>query len=499
MPPRRPAAVAAGHPATVAAATDILAAGGNAFDAITAAGFASAVTEPALTSLGGGGFLMACTAAGEEVLVDFFVDTPGRERPAGELTPHFTPVTVAFPGADQVFHAGYGSVAVPGCLSGYLHIHRRWGRLPLDRVLAPARRLATEGVELNAQQATLFGLLAAIFTLTDEGRALFAPRGSVLGVGDRFANPALAGVLDDLAAARIEGFESPALAEPLVSAMDRNDGLLTGDDLLAYRVVERTPLTVEVGGARLLTNPPPSFGATLVTAALAQAVEEASWGTPPGVEALVAALIAVGDGHRHPLSGPGPQPDTPPGRSSGTPPRSRRGTTHISVSDHDGNMAAMTTSNGSCSGVFAPGTGIQLNNIMGEEDLHPGGFHAAPPGLRVGSMMAPGILTLADGRRVALGSGGSERIRSALTLAVRHLLAGVSVKTAVEHPRLHWDGGRLHLEPGWAPEVETHLRGRYPVHRWDAPDLYFGGVHAVTDDGEAAGDPRRGGSTAIVA
>jgi gamma-glutamyltranspeptidase/glutathione hydrolase len=476
-----PGAIAAGHPATVAAATAVLELGGNAYDAAVAAGFAAAVAEPGLTSLGGGGFLLAQTAAGEEVLVDFFVDTPGRGLPRDALDPHFTPVTIRFQGATQVFHAGYGSVAVPGCLAGYLHVHRRWGRLDLEHVVAPARQLARHGVVVNEQQAEILGLLERIFSLTPDGSQLFAPEGAPLRAGDLARNPELGDLLDELAAGRVDGFASPVLAAPLASAMAANGGLVTDADLAAYEVVERPPLVVDVGGVRIATNPPPSFGGSLITRALTRFGRfDRDWTAPSTTTALVEALVEVDAHHR----APGPQ--------------STKGTTHVSIADGEGNLASMTTSNGSCSGIFVPGTGVQLNNIMGEEDLHPDGFHTSLPGVRVGSMMAPTIVVLPDGERVVLGSGGSERIRSALTTVIARVGGGSPLGEAVEHPRVHWDGSTAQLEPGWASDVLAALRERWPVNEWPQRNLFFGGVHAVTTAGRAVGDARRGGSTGTV-
>jgi len=155
----------------------------------------------------------------------------------------------------------------------------------------------------------------------------------------------------------------------------------------------------------------------------------------------------------------------------------------------------MTTSNGSGSGVTLSDTGILANNIMGETDLHPGGFHRSPPGVRVGSMMAPTILER-DGAAVALGSGGSERIRSALTQVLVGLLDdGRSLEEAVVAPRLHWDGAMLQIEPGFDEGALATLERTWAVNRWELGDLYFGGVNAVSTDGDAVGDPRRGGRT----
>jgi gamma-glutamyltranspeptidase/glutathione hydrolase len=477
------AAVAAGSVGTARAAADVLAAGGNAFDAVVAAGFASAVTEPALSSLGGGGFLLAAPAGQPPTVVDFFVDSPGRDRPVERLVPAFLPVTVSFAGAQQVFHAGWGSVAVPGCLDGYVAAHRRLGRLPLADVVAPARALAAGGAVVDAAQAQLLHLLREILLLTGDGRALFAPGGELLREGERLRNPALADVLDDVGAGRLSRFAD--LGDVLDDAAGRAGGLLSRADVRAYEVVERVPLTAEHRAAAVVTNPPPSFGGALVLGGLA-----ALAGGPPfdgssvALGRLADALVAMSEQHL-------------------TAPRAVRGTTHVSVVDGEGSLAAMTISNGSCSGVFAPGTGIQLNNVMGEADLHPEGFGATAAGVRIGSMMAPTVVCAADGSRVALGSGGSERIRSALTCTLAALLdGGRPLAEALAAPRLHWDRERLQVEPGLPADALATLRERLPVHQWPRRDLYFGGVHAVrrTVDGtvEAAGDARRAGVGLVV-
>ncbi|MEO7429670.1 MAG: gamma-glutamyltransferase, partial [Acidimicrobiales bacterium] len=134
---------------------------------------------------------------------------------------------------------------------------------------------------------------------------------------------------------------------------------------------------------------------------------------------------------------------------------------------------------------------------MGEDDLHPEGFHAVRPGQRVASMMAPTVAVGADGRaELVVGSGGSKRIRTALLQVVAGVIdQGRSLAEAVDAPRLHWDGAQLHVEPGWSDAAVQALADRWPLRCWEQRDLFFGGVHAVAP-GEAAGDPRRGGSTA---
>jgi gamma-glutamyltranspeptidase / glutathione hydrolase len=481
----RIAGVAAGNTDTAGAAIAVLRAGGNAFDAAIAAGFAAAVTEPALSSLGGGGFLLAAPAEGAASVFDFFVDAPGRGRPPERLTPSFLPVTVRFAGADQVFHAGWGSVAVPGCLDGYLHVHRTLGRLSIGDVVTPARDLALRGTVVNANQAGLLTLLEQILTLSPDGRAIFAPRGGLLAAGDRMRNEALAGLLDSVATGQVRGFADPEIAKPLVQAMDDGSGLLTEADLAAYAVVRREPLQARYRGAQLSTNPPPSFGGSIVLAALADLDRQDRLdGSPDAQVRLAQALVSLSERHIRV-------------------PQSVRGTTHVSVVDGEGNIAAMTTSNGSCSGQFVPGTGIQLNNVMGEADLHPAGFHATPPGQRIGSMMAPTLVVTEDGTTIGLGSGGSERIRSALTCVITGLLdRELPLDVVLDEPRMHWDRAMLHVEPGLPGAVIDALSAMLPVHVWDKRDLYFGGAHAVarTRDGQvaAAGDNRRGGVGMVV-
>ncbi len=478
----RVAAVAAGNADTARAAATVLRAGGNAVDAVVAAGFAASVAEPGLSSLGGGGFLLWAPAGGPERVLDFFTDAPGRGRPPGFRAPPL-PITVGFSGVDQVFHAGWGSVAVPGCLDGYVHAVQAYGRLPLAQVVAPAVDLARAGSVLDTTQAGFLLLLEDILTLTAEGRAVFAPHGRLLVAGDRARNADLADLLDDVGRGVVTGIAD--LAGALHEAAEAGGGRLSADDLHAYAVHEREPLRASYRNAELVTNPPPSFGGSLVLTALGELERHpVQDGSAFATARLAQALVQMSERH---VAGP----------------TAVRGTTHVSVVDADGGLAALTMSNGSCSGVFAPGTGIQLNNVMGEADLHPQGLEATAPGVRIGSMMAPTVVRTADGRRTALGSGGSERIRSALLCTLVGVVdRGERLVDAVDAPRLHWDRSVLQVEPGLPADAVTALRAARTVSQWSACDLYFGGVHAVAHrpDGsvDAVGDARRSGATEIV-
>jgi gamma-glutamyltranspeptidase / glutathione hydrolase len=477
-------AVAAGHPATLRAALAALGAGGNAFDAAVAAGFTAAVAEPTLSSLAGGGFLLAVPAGDDPVLHDFFVDAPGRSGTAVP-TSHGDPVVIRFHGAEQIFRVGAASVAVPGCLVGYLHVHARHGRLPLADLVRPAARLAREGIVLGGAQAAVVRLLAPIMTREPSGRARFAGTGgAAFGDDQRLVDEELASFLDDIADGHRASFADPDLAPTIVAGLRAQGAVLDEHDLAAYRVIEREPLTVSLsGGAELLTNPAPAFGGRLVTEALAElcalpATRRGRCGGAARLNALADVLAHVTRRHRR-----------------------SRGTTHVSIVDRDGNLASMTTSNGSNSGVHLAGTGVMANNIMGEEDLHPAGAGAARPGARIGSMMAPSVLHRPGRPSVVLGSGGSERIRSALVQVVAALVIDdLPLRDAVLAPRLHVSDGAsgevVQLEPGLERDAVADLASRWPVNEWTGTDLYFGGVHAVDTAGTHVGDPRRGGVSA---
>jgi gamma-glutamyltranspeptidase/glutathione hydrolase len=176
-----------------------------------------------------------------------------------------------------------------------------------------------------------------------------------------------------------------------------------------------------------------------------------------------------------------------------------RGTTHVSVADAYGNVASMTTSNGEGSGYIVPGTGIMLNNMMGEDDLHPEGFHSSRPGVRVASMMSPSVLMQGEDVALVLGSGGSKRIRTAILQVLCNVVDfSFAPQEAVDAPRLHWDGETLQVEPGFDPKAIEALRERWPVNVWDERDVYFGGVHGVVPGRGGGGDPRRGGAVQAV-
>ncbi len=482
-------ACACGNSYTAQAAADILEAGGNACDALVAAALASGVTEAALTSLGGGGFaLFHHAASGKNWLYDFFVNTPGlglKKRPK-ELD--FRTVTVEFPASTQDFHIGLASVAVPGTLKGLLKIHNDWGSMPLSEVALPAISFADQGFKIDAFQAYCFELLTPIFTAEQEIKELFCPQGRPPEEGQTLRNPKLASFLRALPDS-IEEFYRGNLAQKLVAFMEEKGGLITQRDLVEYEVVLREPLEFTFSQGKLFTNPPPAFGGGLIALSLKlfdQAYTGGDFLSQGHLQPLVQVLNAV-----HHLREQVVKDDPFRLKALLEAPKASKGTTHISIVDAQGNLAALTMTFGEASGFLAPDTGIVLNNIMGEDDLHPRGFFADPPGYRIPSMMAPTLL-VDEKNKTILGSGGSKRIRSAIFEVVINLAYfNLDPERAVKAPRLHFDGQILQVEPGIEREIleKTGLA----FNLWPVKDLYFGGVHVVNNHFEGAGDPRRAG------
>jgi gamma-glutamyltranspeptidase / glutathione hydrolase len=489
--------IAAGHAETAAAGAGILRTGGNAVDAAVAAMLASFAAEPLLTGPGAGGYMLVVGPGGERELLDFFVEAPGRGADAARRG-SLQPVEVSFGDALQVFHYGPASCGVYGTVAGACAASQRFGTAPLEELAAPAVRLAREGVQVTRQQAYIFELLAGIIVATPEARALYAPGGRPARPGDVLRNPELADSLERLAREGVAPFYSGDLGAAVADWLSERGGLVTRQDLAAYEAIERSPVTVRYRGHEVLTNPPPSAGGILIAYALALLEREPLAGSAPSLEAIVAAMERA-QRERTPefldgLASPGFERRFLASRLGST--------THISVLDVDGWACSVTCSNGEGSAVVVPGTGIHVNNMLGEEDLNPAGFHRHPTGRRLPSMMAPTVV-LRDGEpHVVLGSAGSNRIRSAILQTVVNVVdQGMSAGPAVEAPRVHWEDGVVFAEPGL--DLAALERAGYPVTRFRARNMFFGGVQAAERDAgsgsfSGAADPRRGGAATIV-
>jgi gamma-glutamyltranspeptidase / glutathione hydrolase len=480
--------VAAGHPITAAAGADVLRAGGNAVDAALAAMMTSFVTEPLLTGLGAGGYMLVAAPGREPELLDFFVSAPSDLSSRAPLVP----VDVSFTDAVQAFHIGASSCAVYGTPAGICSAAERFGTVPLADLAAPAAALARSGVEVNVEQAYLFEILAPIWTSTPEAFSLYSPDGRLLRVGDVVRLPALADALERLGADGAAPFYSGDLGAAISDCVCAHGGTLTRDDLVAYEAVPREPVRVRYRGRDVLTNPPPSAGGTLL--AYAFALLERAPG-PPDLLAVVGAMERA-QAERTPefLTGL-----VEPGFLERFMASRLGGTTHISVLDGDGWACAVTCTNGEGSGIVVPGTGVHVNNIMGEQDLSPLGFFTHEPGRRLPSMMAPTVVLGTDGApELAVGSAGSNRIRSALLQVIVNVLdRGMEADEAVRAPRAHFEDGLVYTEPGI--DVAALENAGYTVSAFRALNLFFGGCQAAERDLATgaltgAGDPRRGGA-----
>jgi len=496
--------VAAGHPLTAEAGAETLRQGGNAVDAAVAAVLASFAVESPLTGFGAGGFMLV--SRGEETsLIDFFVAAPGRDgvERGAELVPvpvHFDEEIV------QTFYVGPASCGVPGTAAGLELALQRFGSAPLAELAAAGIRLAREGAPVNREQAYILEILWPIHELLGETRELYAPGGRQLGEGDVFRFAELAEALERFGAEGAEPFYRGEVAASLSGFVRQRGGTLGPTDLAEYEAIERAPIRVPFRGAEVLTNPPPSSGGILIAYALALLER---LGERSGPEQLVAAMDAAnrarGEEFAEALYGEGLEAtlldperlDLRAGDLLGS-------TTHIAVLDGDGMCASVTCSNGSGSGVLVPGTGVILNNMLGEEDLNPLGFHAIAPGRRVPSMMAPTVVRRDGEIELGLGSAGSNRIRSAIVqTVVRAVEEGMSAGEAVRAPRLHFEQGIVQAEPGIDEEALARIEARgVPVLRRPRINLFFGGVQAVARDPSSGGlsgggDPRRGGSVAV--
>jgi gamma-glutamyltranspeptidase / glutathione hydrolase len=505
--------IAAGHLETARAGAEVLRSGGNAVDAALGAMLASFACEPLLTGLGAGGYMLVVAPEQDPVLLDFFVEAPGRGIDPSSRA-ELRPITVSFGDAIQVFNIGAASVGTYGIPAGIAEASSRFGRVALRELVAPAARLAREGVALTRQQAYVFAILKDIVTATPECAALFAPDGRVPQEGERVRQPELADTLELLAAEGSAPFYTGEIARATVSWVGSHGGILTARDLEEYMVIPREPVHTSYRGRTVMTNPPPSAGGVLIAHALGWLDTVPG---PPDTGRIVAAMERT-QSERTPeflegLSDPefvgrflerlkterGSAMGLKTGEKGREPPLGS--TTHIAVLDGDGWACSVTCSNGSCSGIVVPGTGIHLNNMLGEQDLNPLGFHRHPPGRRMPSMMAPTVV-LRDGEpELALGSAGSNRIRSAiLQTIVRVIDDRLPARAAVESPRVHFEDGVVYAEPG-VETVDLEAAGR-AIGRFGELNLFFGGVQAAAREPDGsfggAGDPRRGGAAIVV-
>src|SRR5215203_4877399 len=508
--PTRTFAASAGTPYAAEAAAEVFRAGGNAADAAVAAAAAVSVTEPLLSSVGGGGFALVRCPTGEAELIDYYDTMPGKELPRSAFGAGGSPQTVVLKyGAGVNSTVGGASVAVPGALRGWEALLGRHGRLTLKETLAPAVRLAREGFRLCKTSAMWFQVAEEVLRLTEGTKKNFYKGDRVYLEAEEVRFPELAETLEAIGEGGAELLYQGELARRLSGYILKMGGIITERDLAEYRAIIRRPLSVAYGHGEIYTNGPPSAGgptlaqmlrivsgyhladmsgedyARVMAGAMRFALRDREIAYVDGAENEIVAQRLTSEEYARQQRR----------RIFGSPQ-----TTHISCVDAEGAAVSITATMGYGSGLVIPGTGIPMNNTLGEPELNPKGFHALKPGERLISSMSPTIVSSEEGGLISLGSPGASRIPTAILQTLVNVLdLGMSLETAVLAPRFHAEGGLFAYEAG-APTGD--LGGYEQVLTFDEPNMYFGGVNAVrrTPEGtfEAAADLRRSGGVAFV-
>jgi gamma-glutamyltranspeptidase/glutathione hydrolase len=504
----RRAAVAATSPLAAQAGLDLVHAGGNAVDAAIAAMTVAMVTEPGVVTPMGGAYLAVWPTGDDPVVVDGNVEMPGRGQPPERFGAGLREITTSYGGGITI-QAGHGSVATPGVFAGFELAHERYGTADWADLLAPAVDAAERGFPLGTAAASYLAITHdTLFGWDPQTHAfLTGPDGGVARAGDVLRSPDLAASLRTIAEQGAVALYGGELGRLLVEDMERRDGLVSQADLTAYRAVARPALSTTLGGWRLATNPPPSIGGPVLTALLRLLGEDRE----PDVARVVELQRRV-LGHRRDhldvapdLAAAGRELLTAivAGGLTGVPTSSS--TAHVSVVDEEGMACAVTASAGYGSGVTVPGTGLMLNNCLGEPELNRRGLHALEPGTRLASNMAPTTGTGPDGARLAIGSPGADRITTALSQVLHaYCVEGAVLQQAIDRPRLHvsWSPGGPRVEHERDERLATGVvAAGLPVVEHAPTSMYFGGVGAAlrSADGTllAAADPRRAAATAV--
>ena len=491
-------AIASGCPYSAGTGADVLAAGGNAVDAAVAAALTASFTLPTMTGAGGGGVL-TLRVDGELATCDFFAALPGLGRSGPRPDPEV--IVVPFEGVRLPFKVGTPSVAVPGFAAGLTEVHERHGRMPFAELAAPAIEMARTGVAVTEGQHRAFALLEATFRRTPETWALIGRRDHVVEEGDRLRNEPFADFLEAYVADGPGVLYRGEMADRLVEV---TDGYVTHRDLEAYVPAWGRPVRTGYRGSTVHTLGRPSFSGALLLRALALLDDRGPM--PPFGDYAYWERIADAVRGSEVLRDPEFEmqifddgfleefvADCPGGN-----------TMHISVVDSERNAVSLTTTVGEGAGFAIPGTGIVLNNFLGEGDIFPDHVEHVP-GLRMMTGMAPTLVEGDDGGVLVAGSAGSARIRSAILQVLVHVLdSGLAVQPAVLAPRIHPDGDTIYIESHGRtpPEVTAlHPLGTEAIMTYEV-GFFFGGVQAArwtpTSGFDAGAETERRGGSAVV-
>src|SRR5918912_4583557 len=359
--PERTFAAAAGTPYAAEAAAETYRAGGNAADAAVAAAAAVSVTEPLMSSVGGGGFALVKDSSGRAELIDYYDVMPGKGLPASAFGAGGAPQTVILKyGAGVRSIVGGASSAVPGSPRGWEKLLERHGRLGLAKTLAPAVRLAREGFNLCRTSGLWLQVAEEVLRLTDETRKHFYKGDRVYLEGEEVRFPELADTLEAVGEGGARLFYEGELARTISAYMLEMGGIITEEDLAEYEAAVREPMRVMSGAMKLALR---DRETAYLDGAENSRVAERLTGEEYAAEQRRRIFSAFGSPH----------------------------TTHLSCIDSEGLAVSIPASMGYGSGLVVPGTGIPMNNTLGEPELNPRGFHALAPGERLISNMSPTV------------------------------------------------------------------------------------------------------------
>lgn len=484
-------ALAAPNEAAADAGEQVARAGGNAIDAALAAAMVTMVNEVGLVSLSSGGFVTVQPPDGSAPqTVDGWMDMPGRGRPLGGGT---WDVDTEY-GGGVTITIGPGSVAAHGSVAAFEEAHRRWGSIPWRRIVEPAIDVARQGFRLSsASRFYLDYVHDNIFGWDEESRAAVHAADGSIQTG-LIVLPDLAASLEFIAADGAAALHTGEIARLISDDVIRRGGILGAADLADYRPVVRPSLLSTVGDWTFGTNPPPSVGGVCVAAMLRllDGRPHGAW-SPDDVAHLVRVQRAV-LGHRLNVLDVTDDLVRDAGAFLALVDRDHLAvlesgsTAHVSATDGDGGACSVTMSSGYSAGMIARGTGIWLNNCLGEQELNARGLHGLEPGTRLLSNMAPTVGRHVDGAALAIGSPGADRITTAIVQVLGGLVNGhMGLQEAIDHRRVHVHrAGR----PDEVVRTETDLT------------MYYGGVAAALHQGDgrmvAAADPRRDGAVRLV-
>lgn len=483
--------------------------GGNAVDSAIASVVCSMVTDPGIIAPGGGGFITVWPASADPVVIDAYAEMPGRGLPPDRFGRGAKEIEMAYGGLTRTI-VGYGSIATPGAFAGLWLAWERYGAAPWAMLMEPAIEAVDRGFPLPSASAEYLGHSHEVIFGWDPGShaVLHHDDGRQLCVGETVYIPDLADCLRLIAAEGVEPLYRGELAARIADTVIAGGGILTRRDLEEYQPVVRKPIRVDVDGWSVATNPPPAVGGATMSAMLllVDSLGFDGWGgeaTRHLIEVQDAVLRfrreRLDELHDRAAEAERLLESAQMGdlRSLLASPS----TSHTSAVDSDGLGCSITVSAGYGSGALIPGTGIWLNNSLGEMELHAAGLHGVAPGTRLVSNMAPTVARSDQGAVLAIGSPGADRITTAVSAVLTNFIhLGMSLSAAVEHPRLHTEVFAGAPTVAYESGIDLPELDGYQLRRFPDLSMYFGGVQVALWDPSAGffevADPRRSGAVA---